>query len=431
VTVTSAADTTKSASATVTVQASASYAFDDEFNGTAIDTTQWYVFDRRDNWGGSDCFHPANITEANGVATITSRKETIPCTGTSTTYNYTSGQMSWLNFNYTYGTLEFRAKSPVIEGEWPALWMLGWYCQPTGGGSNSHGSCNWPQPNSDEIDVFEVMQGDQPDPAHPTVINQQLHTGGHDDGCKATTTDISQNWHVYRFEWSAGLAVWKIDGVTTCSIQQSYVPSTPMYLMIDTYMGSAGGSVVDSALPQTLQVDYVRVTTGSGGNGSTVSLSVSPTATSLATGASQQFTATVTGSSNTAVTWSASGGSVSSSGLYTAPSSAGTYTVKATSAADTTKSASATVTASTPVQHSATLNWTASTTATVAGYNIYRSTVSGGPYTMINSALGATTNYTDFTVQSGQTYYYVVTAVDSAGVESGFSAQTVAVIPFP
>ncbi|MGB8721526.1 MAG: hypothetical protein WCD15_02040, partial [Terriglobales bacterium] len=73
-------------------------------------------------------------------------------------------------------------------------------------------------------------------------------------------------------------------------------------------------------------------------------MSVGPSTANLATGATQQFTATVTGTTNTAVTWSATGGTVSSSGLYTAPATAGTYSVTATSQADTTKSATASVT---------------------------------------------------------------------------------------
>jgi len=161
-----------------------------------------------------------------------------------------------------------------------------------------------------------------------------------------------------------------------------------------------------------------------------VSVAISPTSASLLTGGTQQFTATVTGSSNTAVTWSASGGSISSTGLYTAPTTAGTYIVRATSVADSTKSAAATVTVSVPVQHSATLSWNASTSA-VVGYNVYRGTTSGGPYTMINTAPVASTNYVDLTVSAGQTYYFVVTAVDSAGVESVYSAEVVAVIPTP
>jgi hypothetical protein len=80
------------------------------------------------------------------------------------------------------------------------------------------------------------------------------------------------------------------------------------------------------------------------------------------------------------------------------------------------------------VPHSVALTWNAST-STVAGYNVYRSTVSGGPYAKINSSLVAALNYTDSTVQSGTTYYYVTTAVDSGGNESVFSNQVSAPIP--
>ena len=82
------------------------------------------------------------------------------------------------------------------------------------------------------------------------------------------------------------------------------------------------------------------------------------------------------------------------------------------------------------VQHSVDVNWTAST-STVAGYNVYRGTVSGGPYSKINSTLIAGLTYTDSTVSSGATYYYVVTAVAADGTESSFSNQVQAIIPTP
>jgi len=82
-----------------------------------------------------------------------------------------------------------------------------------------------------------------------------------------------------------------------------------------------------------------------------------------------------------------------------------------------------------PTQHTVDLTWDAS--ANAVGYNIYRGTVSGGPYTMINTSLDGTIVYTDSTVVSGQTYYYVATAVDSESQESGYSNQTTAVIPNP
>jgi hypothetical protein len=80
------------------------------------------------------------------------------------------------------------------------------------------------------------------------------------------------------------------------------------------------------------------------------------------------------------------------------------------------------------VSHSVALTWTAST-STVSGYNVYRSTVSGGPYTKLNSTLVPATTYTDTTVQSGQTYFYVATAVDSSAVESADSTEVSATIP--
>lgn len=78
--------------------------------------------------------------------------------------------------------------------------------------------------------------------------------------------------------------------------------------------------------------------------------------------------------------------------------------------------------------HSATASWTASSSV-VAGYNVYRGTVSGGPYTKLNSSLIMVLTYTDSTVQATQTYYYVATAVDGGGNESVFSNEVPAVIP--
>jgi hypothetical protein len=77
-----------------------------------------------------------------------------------------------------------------------------------------------------------------------------------------------------------------------------------------------------------------------------ISVSVSPTTATVASGGTEQFSAQVTNTSNTAVTWAATSGTVSTAGLFTAPTVTATtsVTVTATSAADTTKSASATVT---------------------------------------------------------------------------------------
>ncbi len=80
-----------------------------------------------------------------------------------------------------------------------------------------------------------------------------------------------------------------------------------------------------------------------------VAVTVSPAPTTLDTGATHAFTATVTGTTaSTAVTWSVGGGSgrgtISPEGVYTAPPAAGRFTVIATSVADPTKTGTATVT---------------------------------------------------------------------------------------
>lgn len=82
--------------------------------------------------------------------------------------------------------------------------------------------------------------------------------------------------------------------------------------------------------------------------------------------------------------------------------------------------------------HSVALSWTASTSSSISGYNVYRSTTSGGTYTKINTSLVVPTSYTDNSVQAGQTYFYVATAVDTSGIESVYSSPPQqAVIPTP
>jgi hypothetical protein len=78
--------------------------------------------------------------------------------------------------------------------------------------------------------------------------------------------------------------------------------------------------------------------------------------------------------------------------------------------------------------HSVALNWGASTSS-VIGYNVYRSGVSGSAYVRVNNSLVSGMSYADSGVQSGLTYYYVATSVDSSGLESVYSNEVNAVVP--
>lgn len=68
------------------------------------------------------------------------------------------------------------------------------------------------------------------------------------------------------------------------------------------------------------------------------------------------------------------------------------------------------------------LNWNDNTEANLAGYNVYRSTTSGGTYTKLNAALLASSDYLDGATSIGVTYFYKVTAIDNAGNESAQTA---------
>jgi hypothetical protein len=85
-----------------------------------------------------------------------------------------------------------------------------------------------------------------------------------------------------------------------------------------------------------------------------------------------------------------------------------------------------------PLAHSVDVTWAASTSTPLQGYNVYRSAVSGGPYTKLSSTLSPTTLlFTDTTPLSGKQYFYVVTALNTSGAESSASSEVAVSIPVP
>jgi len=69
------------------------------------------------------------------------------------------------------------------------------------------------------------------------------------------------------------------------------------------------------------------------------------------------------------------------------------------------------------------LYWKRNRELDLAGYNVYRSTTHGGGYQKINPSLVSRPKYLDKKIVKGQMYYYVVTAVNAAGGESGYSNE--------
>jgi Abnormal spindle-like microcephaly-assoc'd, ASPM-SPD-2-Hydin len=189
--------------------------------------------------------------------------------------------------------------------------------------------------------------------------------------------------------------------------------------------GGGGGSTQLSVSPSTLNFGNVTV-------GSTASLQATLTASNGAVTISEGETSTsefaITGLS-LPLTISA-GQSVQATIQFT-PNASGTASAQDQFVSNATNSPSReqlTGTGVAQTSHSATLSWQAGASS-ITGYNVYRGTTNGGPYSQINSALVGTTSYTDSTVVGGDTYYYVTTEINNQGQESGYSNVAEAQIP--
>jgi hypothetical protein len=265
-------------------------------------------------------------------------------------------------------------------------------------------------------------------PASTTVIVGQTATFS--VTCSGTPT--------LTYQWNKNGAA--INGATSYSYTTPATASSDSGAQITVTVSNSVGSVTSNAATLTVNAAASPL------NANVSSLSFG--SVNIGSSSVQSVTFTNAGGSNITIAGvSISGAGYSATGISTGqiltagqtatlsvtftPASTGSLPGSVTVASNATNSP-ATVTLSgtgaQPVSHSVTLSWSASSSS-VTGYNVYRSTVSGGPYTKLNSSLIATTSYTDTAVVAGQTYYYVVTSVDSSNMESAYSNEVSALVP--
>jgi beta-glucanase (GH16 family) len=234
----------------------------DEFNGSALDTSKWEVMtgDGCDygicGWGNSELqnYQADNLSVDNGTLKITAKKQRVRA------QNYTSGRIRTANMpnggQWTHGRFEARIKLPDGTGMWPAFWML-----PT------DPDLGWPQ--SGEIDILEATgQADM-------IAFGTIHYGMPWPDNEWTSGRIlkqpdawSADFHEYAIEWQPGEIRWYVDDILY-SVKTANDLSDPAFWRFDDYPyhfllnlavgGSIGGVVDDAMLPQIMEVDYVRV----------------------------------------------------------------------------------------------------------------------------------------------------------------------------
>lgn len=233
----------------------------DEFSGTSLDVTKWN-YQTGDGcaegicgWGNSELqsYQESNVTVSNGTLKITAKKERTRGS------KYTSGRInSKAKGDFTYGRFEASIKLPLGDGLWPAFWML----------STDEVYGGWPQ--SGEIDIMEFVASD------PSRILGYIHYGDlYPNNQSQGNTYTLQNgvfpdaFHEFAIEWEPGEIRWFMDGTLysvkkTSDVDPFFWPfDQDFHFLLNVAVGgNLGGTVNETMLPATMEVDYVRVYDG-------------------------------------------------------------------------------------------------------------------------------------------------------------------------
>ena len=237
----------------------------DEFEGDAIDSTKW-SFDLGDGchispdlcgWGNNELQYytkdKSNARIENGKLIIMAKKENPLYLGQ---YEYTSARMVTKNKgDWKYGRIDIRAKMPIGQGLWPAIWML-----PT---DNVYGG--WPK--SGEIDIMEYL-GHEPSRMFGTIHYGHNGWQFHSQELILDAGTFADEFHTFTVLWNEDCIQFQMDGVDVGqpNSRSSVLPATwpfdqDFHVLLNVAVGGnlPGNPDPSTQFPQKMEVDYVRV----------------------------------------------------------------------------------------------------------------------------------------------------------------------------
>jgi beta-glucanase (GH16 family) len=229
--------------------------WNDEFNGTTLDPTNWNYETGGSGWGNHELEYYTSGTNnaflSSGCLVIEARKETI---GTN---NYTSARLNTAGKRqFTYGRVDIRAKLPVAKGMWPALWMLG---------SNIS---TVPWPGCGETDIMELI-GTNPKQVIGSVhwLKGDGSEGTLNNAYSLSAGDFSQQFHVFSMIWTRASIQFLIDDQVYETAYKTDVTSgtwpfdNPSFFIFNVAVGGdwPGSPDASTIFPQRMYVDYIRV----------------------------------------------------------------------------------------------------------------------------------------------------------------------------
>ena len=228
----------------------------DEFDtGSELNPNDWVHEVQNSGWVNHELQNYVNhltpggkpVTEvSNGHLRITALKENGKV--------YSGRVYAKRNTGWQYGYIEASIKLPKGKGTWPAFWMM-----PV----NFH---SWPADG--EIDIMEEVG------YHPNYVSSSLHANAHvhSNGTQVTHEMYCEGaegeFHTYAIEWTAENITTYVDGKVQLSYnnrglgRDDWPYDAPFYVIFNlAWGGDWGGAqgVDESALPVTMEVDYVRV----------------------------------------------------------------------------------------------------------------------------------------------------------------------------
>lgn len=222
----------------------------DEFDGTSVNTANWNFETGGGGWGNNEdeYYKAANATVENGKLLIKVKKQMV------NGYQYTSARMTTKNkHEFKYGKIEARIKLPVVEGLWPAFWMLG----------ENIDQVSWPA--CGEMDIMEHINTEK------TIYGTMHWDAGGYASYGGNTTTTPGVYHVYSIEWDSAAIRWYLDGIKyhegniLNNINSTEEFHKRFFIILNVAVGGnwPGHNIDDTKLPASMYVDYVRVYKGS------------------------------------------------------------------------------------------------------------------------------------------------------------------------
>lgn len=224
----------------------------DEFDQDGAPASHWFhetVPPNNGSWWNNEQQHYTNRRDnsivENGNLRIIAKREDYQGKDYTSARIITQG-----NFEFQYGRVEIRAKLPVGQGTWPALWLLG----------SNFNEAGWPR--CGEIDIME--HGDGGRGLVSSTVHQANANGDHYyQRGEQTIQNEASEFHIYRMDWTEEYLEFFVDGRRHhyVGINQNTPFHQPFFFILNVAMGGVfvNNTIDPDFTSSEMTIDYIRV----------------------------------------------------------------------------------------------------------------------------------------------------------------------------